>query len=75
MTAPLNCITLRTLISGPTLDASTYEDLPIWSIMMVKLAGPLMGLKDIDKVRNRRVAKSVIVRSSLKTDNCKQTRV
>ena len=62
-------------ISAPTLDVSTYEGLPIWSITMAKLAGPLMGLKDTDKVRNRRVAKSGIVLSNLKTDNCKQTRV
>ena len=74
MLAPLNVLFFQRLYQYQLWTLALMQAY-VWSISMAKLAGPLMGIKDTDKVWNRRAAKLGIVLSSLKTDNCKQTRV
>ena len=58
---PVECITHQMFISPPLRGIQHLWRLTYDLLMVAKLAGPLMGVKDTSKLQNRRVAKLYIV--------------
>ena len=58
---PVECTMRQTLISLPLQGLQALKGCTYGPLMMAKLAGPLVSVKDTGKVQNQRVAKSQIV--------------